>query len=166
MMFKDDEDKPISIIITTLAARAYQGQSDVMTSLVEVLDIFDEAIEYREGPDGQGEAWIENPVNLQENFADKWAEHPEREKKFRRWLSCARRDISKIVGQEQWIGIRESLNTPFGSQIVDKLFTNLSATTREMRQNGRLYMSAATGMLGAGGRTQVKDHKFYGSHGQ
>ncbi len=37
-MFGDDESKPISIIITTLAARAYNGETDIFTALNNILE--------------------------------------------------------------------------------------------------------------------------------
>ena len=37
LMFNGDESKPISIIITTLAARAYNKETDVLDALVNVV---------------------------------------------------------------------------------------------------------------------------------
>lgn len=69
-MFADDcEHKPISIIITTLAAHAYNEEATISTALQSILTGMDRYIE-----DRSGIAWVVNPVNPAENFADKWAE--------------------------------------------------------------------------------------------
>lgn len=85
-----DEDKPISIIITTLSAHAYRGEQTLTDTLRAVLIKMDNFIEER------GETpWVPNPVNPDENFADKWAknEHPRRKEVFKEWLDKARRDF-------------------------------------------------------------------------
>lgn len=37
--------------------------------------------------------WVANPVNPEENFADKWIEYPQREKNFYKWLDQVEHDI-------------------------------------------------------------------------
>ena len=88
-MFGDDEDKPISIIITTLAALAYRGEQMISDSLRSILITMDQFITRN----AAGVAVVANPVNPAENFADKWPDHPAREKKFYAWLDAARRDF-------------------------------------------------------------------------
>jgi hypothetical protein len=71
-MFNGDEHKPISIIITTLAAKAYRKQTNVFEGLVHVVNNMESYIEERYDKQlGHRVKWIENPVNAQENFADK-----------------------------------------------------------------------------------------------
>ena len=81
LMFTDDEDAPISIIITTLAACAYDGSPSVVDALSGVLARMPDYI----GCTTTGVAYVGNPVNPLENFADKWATHPRREQCFRDW---------------------------------------------------------------------------------
>lgn len=92
IMFIDDaEDKPISIIITTLAALAYRGEGDVSSALQTILRDMDKYIEQRLGVD-----WVANPTNGLENFADKWVEHPRRRDNFYKWLEAARTDFARL----------------------------------------------------------------------
>jgi hypothetical protein len=90
-MFKDDDDnKPISIIITTLAGQAYNGEADIgeaLTGILTRMDTFVRASGHR----------IPNPVNPAEDFADKWASNPKLEESFRSWLLQARRDYGVIL---------------------------------------------------------------------
>ena len=74
IMFKDDEDKPISIIITTLAAKAYKGEDSLLEGLVSVIS----SMEKHLTNDQYGNYEVRNPANPEENFADKWSTHPKR----------------------------------------------------------------------------------------
>lgn len=80
----DDEDKPISIIITTLAASAYGGESSLVAALQNILNRMDQYIDRGAG----GEYIILNPVNPQENFADRWIDK-NKSIRFFEWLRKA-----------------------------------------------------------------------------
>jgi hypothetical protein len=164
IMFGGDEDKPISIIITTLAALAYRKQSDIMIGLQEVVAEMDRYIEDRYDAVTQTSyKWVGNPVNSLENFADKWVAHPQRKIKFEQWLRAVKQDISYVTVQQQLPAIKEALSRPFGGRIIDKVFSNMATVKRELREQGGLRMAAGTGMLGTTGRTGVGDHSFFGS---
>lgn len=89
MFAKDPTDKPISIIISTLAAHAYQGEETIGYALLSILSRMEEAVEH----DGIKYV-IKNPTDALENFADKWEKHPERAAAFFDWLKQAREDFS------------------------------------------------------------------------
>ena len=83
------DDKPISIILTTLAAHAYQQEPTISGALYSILDRMDAHIEYRSRV-----AWIANPTDPAENFADRWQVYPRRAQAFREWLDQAREDFA------------------------------------------------------------------------
>ena len=83
------DDKPISIILTTLAAHAYKQERQISGALYSILDRMDTHIDY-----STGVAWIANPTDPAENFADRWQEYPKREEAFREWLDRAREDFA------------------------------------------------------------------------
>ena len=93
-MFKGHEEmKPISIIITTLAARAYKGEADIGIALHNILNSMDRYI-------AAHAPRVPNPVNPEEDFADRW-NMPEGKKanlegNFMRWLVQARTDIDLL----------------------------------------------------------------------
>lgn len=91
-MYEGRDDAPISIIITTLAAHSYQGEQSLSAALQTILMKMEDYIENR-----GGEKWVQNPVNPEENFADKWPDHPEREKAFYEWLEVAQRDFGQFL---------------------------------------------------------------------
>ena len=94
VMFSEDPDgKPISIILTTLSALAYQGEQDVVSALERVLTDMGNYVR-------SSTPRVPNPVNPSEDFADKWADPKHRnlnlEAKFWQWLKQARADFVSI----------------------------------------------------------------------
>ena len=67
-----------------------------------------------------GVFWVPNPVNDKENFADKWAEHPERRHKFTAWLAQAEKDFAEPLGKRGLAEVADVLSreprTPSGQQ--------------------------------------------------
>lgn len=81
--FKDNpEDKPISIILTTLAAYFYAGEQDIVNALQGIVNRIIVA-----APSIFEVGQVTNPVLKSENFADKWKDHPERRQAFRDWVN-------------------------------------------------------------------------------
>ena len=164
MMFKGDVHKPISIIITTLASKAYNKETDIITALMNVVTGMASHIEERWSNDhGKRIKWISNPVHEQENFADKWVEYPERQSNFYLWLTEVKNDLTRIIDQQgKTLQIlNESMAKTFGKDVVTKTFSNYAENQLKKRESGALKMAAGTGMLGSVGTT-VKPHNFHG----
>ncbi len=94
-MFRNrDDSKPISIIITTLAGRAYQGEQDLAAALTQVLERMGSFV-------GNQQPRVPNPVDPGEDFADRWAmtayRHLQLEENFWAWLVQAKADIRQIL---------------------------------------------------------------------
>lgn len=116
-MFKGTEDsKPISIIITTLASRAYKGESDLVSALSNILTTMGTYI-HPQIPH------VPNPVNPVEDFADKWYsqkhEHLKLKENFDRWLFQAQADFSAICSKESSQVIHDAAERGF-SVSLDK----------------------------------------------
>lgn len=118
IMYRRDEINccPISIILTTLSAHAYQGEEQIADALLSILTRMDMFIER----DSQNRAIIRNPSDPVENFADKWHEHPERERAFYAWLTQARRDFGLAATQMQRQGITETLSPHIGDELAKR----------------------------------------------
>lgn len=82
---KKNEYKPISIIITTLAATLYKGQDNVYNAIYDILFGINENTVKQ-----AGKFYIPNPANPGENFADKWDRDPSLPKSFFEWVTDAR----------------------------------------------------------------------------
>ncbi|MCS2713643.1 nucleotidyltransferase [Bacteroides thetaiotaomicron] len=164
MMFNGDEHKPISIIITTLASRAYDKETSIIDALTNVVANMSNYIESRYDPNtGKVVKWIPNPVNPEENFADKWVEYPQREKNFYRWLDQVESDIQAIVQKRGLQYIAEAMKKPFGEQAVTKTFSTLGDRNRNLRESGVLKMAAGTGILSSVGSVTTAAHNFHGN---
>jgi hypothetical protein len=118
MFAEDGEHKPISIIITTLAAHAYNEESTISAALQSILTAMDQFIDYRDGV-----AWIANPVNPAENFADRWAETPEKQQNFHRWLDQAREDFAMYLRASRFDTVPVQLREHLGTDLVDRVMT-------------------------------------------
>lgn len=123
-MFEDDDSKPISIIITTLAAKAYNGESDLLDALENIIFNMKEYIS-REEPR------VPNPVNPEEDFADKWSmekyKHLNLEKNFFSWLNQLKADFINIFDLRSADELHILLNEKFATRIkTDILEDNIS----------------------------------------
>ena len=101
--YNGDEDKPISIIISTLAAWAYQNERDLASVVPNIFAAMRELIEQRS--DGW---WVPNPVDRRENFADKWREQPRKAELFFEWLHAAETDSLELLTSDAtgWLQLR------------------------------------------------------------
>lgn len=156
IMFKGDEDKPISIIITTLAARAYNGETNLFDGFVNVIERMGTFIKMK----GNGIYWIENPVNPQENFADKWEEHPQKKENFFKWLCRLKHDIETISSQKAY-DLRIACSNVFGENLCRRAFDNLAQTHKKDAASGKLKV-ASTGIIGSIGKNLNAANTFYG----
>jgi hypothetical protein len=115
------EDRPISIIITTLAARAYGQETTISVALYSILSGMENYIENRNGED-----WISNPTNPQENFADKWKDFPIRREKFFEWLERAKADFIELARLTEQREIAESMSPVLGLRLVEQAINKKS----------------------------------------
>lgn len=120
----NEDDKPISIIITTLAAHAYRGEATLTEALKTILTQMEEFIERRAGI-----CWIANPTNPSENFADRWEKSPSKEKMFFKWLRTAQRTYLNFLRQPLSKSSSELLQNSVKLNIVDKLNERLQPST-------------------------------------
>lgn len=163
IMFKGDKEKPISIIITTLAAYAYEKQTNVLEALVQVIDRMPLFIQPKWDPvKREYYSCVENPVNSAENFADKWRETPAKERKFMDWLKKVKEDILDAFAQCGHQNIMESLSKAFGSKVVTKTFSNIGQHKRLLTEQGANCFDTKFGIV-AGAANIIKPHNFYGS---
>jgi hypothetical protein len=114
LMFVENEDsKPISIIITTLAARAYTGEHDVAEAIEKALSSMYELV--------RAENYhVYNPVNPAEDFADKWRDpaysHLRLLEHFQQWVQQAKTDFENL-GRHQDPNILAEVGTRFGGRL-------------------------------------------------
>ncbi len=157
IMFNGDENKPISIIITTLAAKAYKGESNILEGLYNVVHSMKNHIE-----DRNGICWVANPVNAIENFADKWEDEPKKKANFLNWILKVQADIDSILSSNDMFSIQNNLEKPFGKELITETFSTRAKRMKELRDKGFLKMSSV-GVLGSVTGQTVKPHTFFGN---
>jgi hypothetical protein len=125
----DPENRPVSIILTTLAAHAYKGEGTVYESLLRLISDMPNYIELR-----QDRYWVANPVEPDENFADKWNEKPERRQAFLKWLIDVKIDFTAAAASKSIDDAAFLLKRQMSSSEVDsaraKLLHEGLATTK------------------------------------
>ena len=156
IMFKDDEDKPISIIITTLAGRSYNGESSLLEGLYNVIGSMESHI--KRNPNG--EVVISNPVNPEENFADKWPTHPKRKENFFKWLRQVKSDVENIMNA-RGLQLRENVGSAFGEEFSKKMFNSMADQHKQTAINAGIKVGT-TGVLGSVGKTLNAKNTFFG----
>jgi hypothetical protein len=115
VMFQDaPRSAPISAIITTLAATAYQGEPDAASALERILT---EMHLYVRTTIPR----VPNPVNPAEDFADKWhdpifAKH-NLEESFWSWLQAAREDFKIVAAARDVTYLAEQVQAKFAASI-------------------------------------------------
>ena len=161
IMFQDDNERPISIIITTLSAQAYQNETNLMQALKRVLDLMPGLVRIE-----NGKYAVCNPVNPLENFADRWADTPRKAEKFFRWVRQARQDFEEIGQLRGLPAMAPQLKARFGETIVNRALNVLGDETRQLRESGKLTMERNTGLLTASVTSGiiVPQHTFHGLH--
>lgn len=122
VMFESDpENRPVSIIITTLAAQAYQSQEDVRDTITGLVRDMPRYIENR-----NGRWWVANPVEPDENFADKWNENSQRRFAFLSWLARVQEDLAGAIKAKTLDEAVEALSPRFGSVVLSDARSRIS----------------------------------------
>ena len=121
------EVKPVSIILTTLAAHVYQNEEDIFIALTNIAARMPLFIENRDGV-----WWVQNLVDDGENFADKWNEHPERRAVFMEWLEKVGSDIDKVSRSASLTAGLAMLDESLGQQTMNKVATAMGVKRANM----------------------------------
>ncbi|MGO1597091.1 MAG: nucleotidyltransferase domain-containing protein [Sphingobacterium sp.] len=156
VMFLDEKEeevrkqKPISCIITTLAARSYRGEVNVFDALSGIIYRMEGEIEWQIDERGKKYEWISNPVNNAENFADRWNDEGSvRRENFYRWLSRIKKDMNEAQSQRGLNNISESLKKSFGNESVCKTFSQIGERAKLLTEQKSNYYDRKVGVVGA-----------------
>lgn len=164
IMFQDDNsgDAPISIIITTLAAKAYKNEANLYEALCNIVNNMADYIEV----DAFGKYKIVNPVMEEENFADKWNENPHKVKCFMDWMQAVKEDIiNKPLTMVGTVNVSKVVKESFGEGITNRAYNRIAEKNKEARSNQSLYISGLQGGITSKETSAcqpIMEHTFYG----
>jgi hypothetical protein len=160
---------PISVILTTLAARSYErcvingvfdNEFDLLVAIVQGMPAF---IEQRDVM-GRLVWWIENESTTGENFAEKWNTDPARADAFFKWHAKLRADLAELARIAGFDILQKSLSASFGEAPVVKAMKAVTDQVEAARRRGSLYVAPAVGLSGpAVGASPVRPNTFFGS---
>lgn len=157
IVFQNEErDKPPSIIITTLAAKAYGNEGYLFEALINIID----NMRFCFDNDGSGLAVL-NPTNEGENFAEKWTAYPKRKEKFLEWLINLRTNLFRMLELKGLPQISKSLEPLFEQSIVHGAIEKYAEKYQSLREQDKLKINPSTGFIGATG-SAIKRNTFYG----
>lgn len=124
---------PISIIITTLAAQFYQDEPDTFSAMTGIVaKLHAHAVLVEAGTVDRalapfspiqrtrdGKWYIGNPVNPEENFADRWHEdNHARARAFFSWVAALKEDLVNILAEPRPDVVRKRLTSALGAEVV------------------------------------------------
>jgi hypothetical protein len=90
VMFRNNRDvAPISMILTNLAAHAYEGESDLWSALKGIVERIPRFV-------SETRSRVPNPADPVEDYADKWSKKPELEDHFWAWHMQVKADVAKL----------------------------------------------------------------------
>jgi hypothetical protein len=158
------DDKPASIIITTLAGLAYRS-GGTLYEVVEQLT--------RDMP---GYLQLEsslyilaNPVEENENFADRWNTQPGRARAFFGWIEQAAADFSSIAHANGLHGAVSKMGEVLGERQAKYAAAKIGNETWTSRRSGGMRYAPGSGAITTGaaatGRLVRPDHNFHGDAG-
>lgn len=151
--------KPPSILLTTLAALAYRGESDLFAATHHVVATVHEHVEKRDG-----RYWVPNPAHPGENFADKWNEYPDRRDAFLKWhaeIGNVLHNLAQLQGSGLDVVVA-TLEKAFPSDAVRTSAARYGEHLRRQRVD-RLLHVAPTGLITTTpSGPRLPDHTFHG----
>lgn len=151
-----DDDIPLSIIITTLAAQSYTGEIDIANSLSKISANLEKNIRII-----NNKIFIRNPVDNRENFAEKWNENNEKYNKFFIWLRELKNDTLKLQNLDG-LDLISHMCKMFGESAVNSALDDIGEELYEARENGNLSFNNKSSRLYFGKDNIVENHTFYG----
>ncbi len=165
----NSDDRPSSIIITTLCAKAYEdtrGQfqkENVYLTVVNMINQF----QYYIKRNSEGKYYLENPSNTQENFLKKWNDNPNLVLAFREWITKAQEDI--IYNPENFIEddprkLRKVLYESFGQRDVDSALNDYGIKMGEYAKRSQFHYDKqdANVVLEQKAGIPYKPHTYFG----
>jgi hypothetical protein len=171
MHFIDDDEglAPLSIIITTLASRAYEfcvnqfAYDHELDLIVDVLRRMPTMMQ-TETAHGRVTWCLWNQTTAGENFCEKWNKHPERAQAFFSWHGKAVADLEQLATAQGLDQVRRLLGGIFGAAPANTAMDSLTERVSVARATNRLSVTKPAGLIvgTAAAATPVRANTFFG----
>lgn len=165
----EEEIAPISIIITTLAARSYEHcvlnyifdtELDVLVDTIRMMPHFIE----KPFVNGRRLYVVPNETTNGENFADRWNSEPQRVKAFYDWHESALADFESLRSLEGIDLLTRGLEKSLGEKVVRRVMNARTETVSAARASKSLFVAPAVGLTlsSSAQATPVPRNTFFG----
>lgn len=164
--YKNSETKPISIIITTLAAKSYKNcvESRIYSSELDLLmDIIKGMEDFIiiHNDNGKRIYMVPNETTAGENFAEKWNTDPRHADAFYEWTEAAFSTLSNLWTLEGWDVIIAKMSESFGQRLVRRSVSKYNQPIDDARTHKTLTVIPGLGLSTNNG-IRVRRNTFFG----
>ena len=161
IMFEEDSDnKPISIIITTLSAQIYNGEQSVYDTICNFMNKVET---YLAETKKNGRYYIANPSYPTENFADKWQIHPIRQRNFFNWIQQLKEDFNlQNLMNKNRVDMGKHIKKIFGTKTAAYVFAARGKQEVSKILENKLRIDTKTGSLSGAGTVIVPPNRHHG----
>lgn len=165
----NSEDKPSSVVITTLCGLSYESEmsyksnkDNVYITIKNMLNNFDNVIKH-----SFEDGWIlNNPSMSDENFLKKWKDNRDLKSAYDNWLRQAKLDI--LTNPEKFIEtdqneLRAGIFESFGESVGKDAFMRYGEEMGELAKTGALKFNAANASITTSdGDRSYNKHTYFG----
>lgn len=157
---KDDTYKTSSIILTTIAGEFYQGEEGIFDTVDNIVTTIRSKVNQP-----IGRLKIFNPVNIEEDFTDKWDNEPEYYEAFKKFASHLYNEWQKLKMENSVLEEGNIMKGLFGDDIFKRAQTSQTMLVEGIRKNKGLGASRSSGIISSVsslGTTPIKSNTFFG----
>ncbi len=151
------DHRPTSIIITTLAAKSYVGSGTLYDVITRVTQDMPRHIEKFDG-----DYWVANPMQPEENFADRWRGDPALATSFFEWVEQAHTDFRNLAAKPGVDSSLELIAKGLGEGAAEAAGGAFGEQFAAANRIGQLGLGSATGLLTTSSRRPAPRHTFHG----
>jgi hypothetical protein len=171
VQFIDDDQgrAPLSIIITTLASRAYEtcvGNFEYDHELDLIVDVLRRMPLMLQSETVAGSIvwYLWNQTTAGENFCEKWNKYPERAVAFFEWHDKIVGDVERLAAARGLDQVRRILGDIFGTAPANKAMDSLTERVDAARASNRLSVTRSAGLVvgATASATPVRANTFFG----
>ncbi|MFD2054913.1 nucleotidyltransferase [Mesorhizobium calcicola] len=160
---------PISIVITTLAAQAYEycvntftfdSELDVVIATIRMMPHFID----RPFVNGQRMYVVANETTIGENFAERWNKEPARATAFYAWNAKALADFENLSELEGLDRISKKLGDAYGKTVVSRVMDARTEQISSARAAQKLFVAPMVGLTltNSDAATAVPKNTYFG----
>lgn len=139
------KERPISIVLTTLAARYYNGSPSVIDALENVLLQIKNHIE-AEAANGN-RIVVLNPTNSNEDLSERWDNDPKLYTTFKDWINKFIELLESLRKQPGLPEVAKQLKEMFGENVINDVVKDYTKRVSEERSAGNLATAFTTGLI-------------------